>query len=306
MSERKVLTIAIPVRNEEANIPTLRSVIDDLTEKLESRGISTEIIINENLSTDRSLSLLQEWESQNPKLKVVPLLTPLTLQASILSMMKESTGDAFILYQSDLQDPPNLILTFVEHWIKGEEIVVGVISSRGEGMLNQIGRRIFYQTLKAFSDGHFIGGFQDFYLISRRIYKDLIQLPSEGLFLRGHISSRFGPLLEIPYVRDNRVAGKTNFSFAQKYSFALDGLLLFGTRFVRMISTLSFVMFLCSTLFASALALSAFLGFRFHFEGFLTIAVGILAIISILGLALGLILEYLIRIYKVLILNYRG
>lgn len=305
MSERRLLTIAIPVRNEEANIPTLISAIDDLTEKLESKGVSTEIIINENASTDKSLRLLQEWESKNSKLKVVPLLTPLTFQGSILAMMKRSSGDAFVILQSDLQDPPNLILTFVEHWIKGEEIVVGVISSRREGKSNQIGRKLFYRTLRAFSDGHFIGGFQDFYLISKRVYSELANLPSEGLFLRGHISSRFGPLLEIPYVRNSRVAGKTNFHFVQKYTLALDGILLFGTRFVRVVSTLSFMMFLFSTIFVSALTLSFLLGIRFPLKGWLSIVAGILAIMSILGLALGLILEYLIRIYRFLILNNR-
>lgn len=298
-----LLTIGIPVRNEEENIPALRRKIEELVTQIEKRKISVEIIINENMSQDNSLSLLEDWQKESQMIRLFPLKTPLSFQASIISMMKEANGDAFIVYQSDLQDPPEIILTFLEHWLEGHEIVAGVITSREEGFFNRIGRKLFYRSLRLVTDDHFITGFQDFYLISKRVYTSLLDLPKEGLFLRGHISSRFGDVIQVPYSRRKRVAGKTNFNFPKKYSLALDALLLFGTRFIRILSSASFVLFIVSSLSILYFSLSYFLGFRFQVRGWASLSLLILLLVSTIGLTTGLILEYLIRIYRLLVLD---
>ena len=105
----QLVTIGIPVRNEEENISELKIAISSLISRLELKGLDVEIIINENGSTDRSLEMLRIWESQEERLKVNKLEPPLTFQASILKMMKAADGDAFIIYQSDMQDPIELV-----------------------------------------------------------------------------------------------------------------------------------------------------------------------------------------------------
>lgn len=298
-----LLTIGIPVRNEGENIPALKRTIEEIVAKIEKKKISVEIIINDNVSEDNSLILLESWQKEFPIIRLFSLQTPLSFQASIISMMREANGEAFVVYQSDLQDPPELILNFVDLWLEGHEIVAGVITSRQEGVINRIGRRLFYRSLQLVTDDHFIAGFQDFYLISKRVYTSLLDLPKEGLFLRGHISSRFGDVTQVQYSRRKRTAGKTNFNFPKKYSLALDALLLFGTRFIRFLSSVSFVLFIVSSLSILYFSLSYILGFRFQVRGWASLSLLILLLVSIIGLATGLILEYLIRIYRLLIFD---
>lgn len=298
-----LLTIGIPVRNEEENIPALRLAIEEIVRKIEEKNINVEVIINENVSVDNSLNLLEAWKKDFPIIRLFQLKTPLSFQGSIISMMKEAKGDAFVVYQSDLQDPPDLILTFVDSWVKGNEIIAGVITSRQEGFINRFGRKLFYHSLKLVTDDYFIAGFQDFYLISKRVYSGLLDLPNEGLFLRGHITSRFGNVIQVPYSRRERVAGKTNFNFPQKYSLALDALLLFGTRFIRILSSASFALFTISFLSIIYFAFSYILGFRFQVKGWASLSLLILLLVSLIGLTTGLILEYLIRIYRLLVLH---
>jgi len=301
--ENQLLTIGIPVRNEEENIPELKLAVSDLIARLEVKGINVEIIINDNGSTDKSLEMLRIWESYEKRLKVNKLEPPLTFQASILKMMKTAEGDAFVIYQSDMQDPIDLIDGFVNQWQQGYSIVAGVIRDRKESFLKKNVRKLFYRTLKLFSDGNFIVGFQDFYLISKNVYKTLATLPNEGLFLRGHISSRFGEVFTLEYSRKNRLKGESNFKFPEKYGLALDGLLLFGTRFIRVLSTSSFLLFIISIILILVIGIGYLFGVRVPMRGWASIYVGILALLSLLGLAVGIILEYLIRIYRVILLK---
>jgi glycosyltransferase involved in cell wall biosynthesis len=300
-----LLTIGIPVRNEEGNIPALRLAIEDIVKKIKIKNVNVEIIINDNLSKDKSLSLLEEWQKDFPIIRLFALQTPISFQASIVSMMREAKGDAFVVYQSDLQDPPELILTFVEHWLEGHEIVAGVISNRKEGFINRIGRKFFYRSLQLVTDQFIVSELQDFYLISDRVYKSLLTLPNEGLYLRGHITTRFGSVIQVPYSRRLRTAGKTNFNFAEKYSLALDALLLFGSRFIRILSTLSFVLFLVSTISVISFFLMYSVGIRFPARGWASLSILVLMLVSLVGLTTGLILEYLIRIYRLLVFKQK-
>lgn len=152
--------------------------------------------------------------------------------------------------------------------------------------------------MKAFSDGEIIVGFQDFYLLDRSIVDNLKVLSPEGLFLRGHIATRFGAVLQVPYVRADRQRGTSNFGFPTKYALALDGLLLFGTRFIRAVSTISFAVFCFGAIGTVALLLSYLFGFRATVNGWASLGVALLTLLSLLGMTTGLILEYLIRIYR--------
>ena len=105
------------------------------------------------------------------------------------------------------------------------------------------------------------------------------------------------------YGRKNRLKGKSNFKFPEKYGLALDGLLLFGTRFVRVLSTSSFLLFVVSIILILVIGIGYVFGVRVPMRGWASIYVGILALLSLLGLAIGIILEYLIRIYRVILLK---
>jgi hypothetical protein len=217
--------------------------------------------------------------------------------------MKQSIGDAFVVFQSDLQDPPELILEFVGEWTESGSIVAGVIKKRQEKLTSRMTRRIFYSVLRRFSDGEFISGFQDFYLLPKDVYKNLCDLSQEGLFLRGHISSRFSNVKTISYVRSDRLRGTTNFNFARKYTLALDGILLFGTRFIRFVSTVSLGIFVFGILMILFLVGAFLFGLKASVSGWTSVGVALLMLLSLLGMTTSLILEYLVRIYRLLVLQ---
>ena len=298
MFDKKLITIGIPVLNEELNIPTLKERLNPVIEELERRKISVEIIINNNASSDASADLLDTWSNVDTNVRVNHFPITVPFQESILRMLQQSKGDAFVLLQSDLQDPPELLIEFVTKWETNEKIVAGIISKRHEGILQRAVRKIFYKVLKSFSDGKIIVGFQDFYLIDRSIVDQLKNLSPEGLFLRGHISSRFGHVEQVSYIRADREKGNSNFEFPAKYSLALDGLLLFGTRFIRTISTISFGVFCVGVVGTITVLLSYVFGYRAAMHGWASLGVILLTLLALLGMTTGLILEYLIRIYR--------
>jgi dolichol-phosphate mannosyltransferase len=298
VAEQRLISIGIPVLNEGLNIPALVNRLNPVLDEITNRGFSVEILVNDNASTDESAVLLDDWAKSDSRLTINHFSITVPFQESILRLLQQSKGDAFVLLQSDLQDPPEVLIQFTDSWMNGAKIVAGVITKRSEGLFQRAIRRIFYRLLKSFSDGKIIVGFQDFYLVDKTIVADLKQLSAEGLFLRGHISTRFGHVQQVQYVRAGRERGKSNFNFPAKYSLAMDGLLLFGTRFVRTISTISFGLF-CFGIFGTfSILISYFFGFRPAMSGWASLGVILLTLLALLGMTTGLILEYLIRIYR--------
>jgi dolichol-phosphate mannosyltransferase len=298
VGKRKLVTIGIPVLNEELNIPKLIDRLHPVIHEITQSGLDLEIIVNNNASTDDSPHLLNDWHKSDARVRINHLPITVPFQESILRLIQDSRGDAFVLLQSDLQDPPELLEEFIKFWSLGNNVVAGVIIKRTEGILQRTIRKIFYRALKMFSDGKIIVGFQDFYLIDRTVIDQLRRLSSEGLFLRGHISTRFGHVHQVQYVRANRERGTSNFNFPTKYSLALDGLLLFGTRFIRTISTISFGVFCFGILGTLIVIVSYLFGFRPEMHGWASLGVILLTLLALLGMTTGLILEYLIRIYR--------
>lgn len=298
MAEQKLITIGVPVLNEELNIPALIARLNPVIEEIGRKELTVEVLVNNNASTDNSGTLLDNWAISDSRVRINHFPITVPFQESILRLLQQSKGDAFVLLQSDLQDPPEVLIDFISNWKSDQKIVAGVITKRREGIIQRSIRKVFYRLLKSFSDGKIIVGFQDFYLIDRSIIDQLKQLSPEGLFLRGHISTRFGHVQQVPYTRADRERGKSNFNFPAKYSLALDGLLLFGTRFIRTISTISFGVFCFGTLGTIVVLLSYLFGYRAAMQGWASLGVILLTLLSLLGMTTGLILEYLIRIYR--------
>ena len=298
MVNQKLITIGIPVLNEELNIPILISRLNPVIEEIGRRGLKIEVLVNNNASSDESGKLLDSWANSDSRVRINHFPMTVPFQESILRLLQQSGGDAFVLLQSDLQDPPEVLIDFISSWILRQKIVAGVISKRREGIIQRSIRKVFYWLLRSFSDGKIVVGFQDFYLIDRAIIDQLKQLSPEGLFLRGHISTRFGYVHQVPYIRADRERGKSNFNFPTKYSLALDGLLLFGTRFVRTISIISFGVFCIGILGTIAVLMSYLFGYRAAMHGWASLGVILLTLLALLGMTTGLILEYLIRIYR--------
>lgn len=293
------ITVAIPVKNEYENIPELFSCISRLLSNKKFTSVDFEVLINNNASTDNSWSLIEKLAKADKRIKTFNITHELTFQETIQDMMKKATGDAFTIYQSDHQDPVEVLVKFIELWVEKPQIVIGVINKRPGGLISNSIRKVFYLSLNRFSDGNFISNFQDFYLLPKTVYRKIALLPSNGLFIRGYISTNYRNITVVKYNRNPRIKGKTNFDTNKKYSLAMDGLLLYGSKFIRKIAQVSFIIFMFSLIFIVTILTTYFLGVKASVKGWASLAAIMMLLVSLLSLTLGIILEYLIRIYKV-------
>lgn len=296
---RYSVCIGIPVKNEINNLGLLKDQLISLINNPKFKDIDFQIYINDNLSSDGSAEFLQLWESNHESVRVFLLKQPLDFQGTIKDLMTKSNSDAFALIQSDLQDPVVVLEKLLSTWLENPEyIVAGRIISRNDFFLTNLIRKMFYWLLGTSSGKSYVSGFQDFYVLPKYVYSQVAALSSSGLFIRGFLNFYFTKIIFIDYIRSKRYSGKSNFKLSSMYDLALDGLLLYGRRFIRLLSFLSFFVFTLSVLaFLIILIMSAF-GFNFGVRGWASIALGISVLASIMGMLAGIILEYLIRIYS--------
>jgi len=258
-----------------------------------------EVIVNDNLSSDGGTPLLMDWAENEKKVKLFVLDTPLDFQATVHDLMCKATGEGFALFQSDLQDPIEVLEELIDNWlINPERIVAGKITSRRESVIENLARKFFYFLLDASSDKTYINGFQDFYVLPKFVYQQIVNLPNQNLFIRGFLNFSFSNVLYVDYKREPRKAGKSKFNFVRMYDLALDGLLLYGRNFVRSVSLLSFFLFSISSLGVFLLIILWLTGYNSGVQGWMSTALGISLTLSFLGLVVGIQLEYLIRIYR--------
>lgn len=301
---KKLLSIGIPVKNEFDNILELKMQITNLLNLEKYSDFQFEVIINDNLSSDGSTSLLMDWATREKNVKLYVLDTPLDFQATVRDLMCKATGEGFALFQSDMQDPIDVLEELLDTWlINPERIVAGKITKRKEAAVVNISRKIFYFLLDASSDKTYVNGFQDFYILPKYVYAQIVNLPSQNLFIRGFLNYTFSNMIYVDYTREPRKAGKSKFNFSIMYDLALDGLLLYGRNFIRHISIISFFVFSISSLGSTILIILWLAGYNSGVRGWMSIALGISLTLSFLGLAVGILLEYLIRIYRRLQLN---
>lgn len=296
--DAKLLTIVIPVRDEEHAIPALRAAVGGIREQLQTLGTPTEVIISDNSSKDRSWILLEEWAREDVGVRCYRLAHDYGFQTSLMFGMRQARGGAVVVLQSDLQDPPALILDFVRAWQAGSRVVAGIAEKRAEGLISRAGRQQFYRALSIASDQSLLRGFQDFYLLDRSVYVPLSRGPMAHQFLRGRIAAEFGVDQLIRYRRSPRLAGKSKFSFAAKYALALDGLLLYSHRFLRAVALMSGVVVASCVAGLLALFLLWIVGVRPAVAGWLSILSVILVLLAIVAGGFALTFEYLVRIYR--------
>lgn len=299
----KTLSIVIPVCDEKDNLELLRNSLNKVLSSETLKGIKVEILINDNNSRDGSVEYLNAWANEDDKVRFFPLKNNIGFQNSILYGMNNATGDALIVLQSDLQDPPEIIEIFVKYWLDGARVVGGIIRNRNENFFSKNIRRIFYWFLGASSDESIVISFQDFYLLDRSVYEIIKRTKPFHAFIRARISSEFGIDAIVPYDRNPRLNGISKFNFAAKYKLALDALLMYGSRFVRLLSLISFASSVLLFIGNISLFLLHFTGVKYLVQGWLSLISILLFGFSLILLLISIIIEYLFRIYRILSLS---
>ena len=201
--------------------------------------IHFEIIFVNNSSTDGSLEklkelLLKKKNNEQITFKIISFSRNFGYQKSLLAGYNHSTGDASIVIDTDLEDPPELIVEFIVQWNKGYEVVYGKRIDRQENWLIKKMRDNFYRILSLTADFKINDQMAEFCLISRRVRENILKINPTFTFFRSEIAFLGLKTFGIDYKREKRVAGQTKYNILTMFEFAITGFLTSSTFFLRL------------------------------------------------------------------------
>jgi dolichol-phosphate mannosyltransferase len=293
---KRLISIAIPVLNEASNVERAYEAVTRVMEE-ELGDYDYEIVFTDNHSADETFEILMALGSRDSRVRAVRFSKNFGYQNSILTGYALCRGDAAVQLDCDLQDPPELIPEFVREWEAGSRVVYGVRRSRAEGPVITLLRRVFYRGLGRLSEDPLPTDAGDFRLLDRLVIDQLVHLTDPNPYLRGSIAWIGYGQKGIEYDRRARLSGRSNFSGAQLASLAIDGLLAHSALPLRFAAYVG-----VGTGVVALLGGIGYLVGRFWLgqdwpAGFATLAFLVLTSLSVNAIFLGLIGEYLSRIY---------
>jgi dolichol-phosphate mannosyltransferase len=297
---RKLISFCIPVYNESGNVERLVARLQSTAAALSDR-YDFEFLFTDNCSEDDTAEKLKAAALGDPRIRVILLSRNFGFQKSILTNYLNARGDALIQLDADLQDPPEMAVTFIEMWERGYKVVYGIRRKRLEGALITRLRKAGYALISSLAEEPIPLDAGDFRLIDRVIVHALNQYNDYAPYLRGAIATCGYPQIGVEYDRAQREAGRSNFGIREMVKLGMDG--LFSTSMVPLrLATWVGV----AAILVSVLAVPAYVVLRYtdpNFPaGFASIYIFIMISMGVNALLLGVFGEYIGRIFR----NTRG
>lgn len=293
-SNPPMLSVVIPVHNEAEVIPLL---LPRLSKVCRSIGGSVELLFIDDGSRDNSVALLFQARLSNPDIRVLQLSRNFGKEAAVSAGLSHASGDAIVLLDADLQDPPELIPDMVREWQKGADVVLMKRRSRaGESWLKRTTASLFYRTINKISDAPIPVDTGDFRLMSRRTVDALNELPERNRYLKGMFAWVGMKTVTLEFDRDPRIAGQTKWNYLKLMHLAMEGITSFSTRPLRIALVLGLMAATCGGLFGTWEVIRA-LVYGISTPGYASMIAMITFLSGIQLLCVGLLGEYVGRIY---------
>ncbi|MEA4924908.1 MAG: glycosyltransferase family 2 protein [Syntrophomonadaceae bacterium] len=292
----KKLSVVIPVYYNEGSLPGLLTELTRVENELRSsRGIELEIIFVDDGSGDNSFAELMKIKEQRPATTVIKLARNFGAIHAVKTGLQYVTGDCFTMLAADLQDPPELLLTMADKWLAGSKFVICVRESRQDPLLSKLFARVYYSILRlAVTQDYPSGGF-DLALMDSLLLPYLQQSGKNINISLFAYWLGFEPEI-IYYQRREREHGKSRWTFSKKFTYLLDSILGFSVVPIRMISFTGFIVALLSFIYGVFLVVNASINHAIV-PGFTTIATLVSFLLGLIIIMLGIIGEYLWRIF---------
>ena len=293
------LSIIFPVFNEEGN---LRPLYSQITEVCDPLDLEYEMIFVDNGSYDNSLDAIRELKDKDDKVKFISLSRNFGHQGGLFAGMSYASGEAIITMDADLQHPPDLIPAMVNLWNEGYEVINTIKSQNHMNGIRGTQVRLFYWLISRISGVKLSFGQSDFRLIDRKVLDILLTMPEHRKFLRGIVNWIGFSQTSIQYSVAERLRGQSKFSYRTLLSFALDGIFSFSTLPLRFFIGLGAGVALLSlayALIAASLGIARYIYPNIQLPpGWATLAVAISFLGSVQLIAIGILGEYVGRIYE--------
>ena len=291
-----LISLVVPCYNEEPVLEETLRRLEILSASL--REFRLELVFVDDGSRDKTREILTQAANGDARIKLVIFSRNFGHQIAVTAGVDQASGDAVVLIDADLQDPPEVVVAMVEKWREGYDVVYGIRAERrGESHLKLVTAKWFYRLLNRISDIPIPLDTGDFRLMSRRVVECLKYMPERDRFIRGMVSWVGFKQIGIPYCREPRFAGESKYPLRKMLSFSVDGILSFSTKPLRVATTLG--------LASSLLALGGILYVLYvrmftstWVEGWAGILCSILFLGGVQLITIGILGEYVGRIYN--------
>lgn len=292
--KKPTLSVVAPCFNEEGVLHELYRRISGV---LDGAGESWELVLVNDGSRDRTPEIMRELHAKDPRVKVIDFARNFGHQIAVTAGMDYARGDAVVLIDADLQDPPELILEMLAKWREGYEVVYAVRAARkGETWFKEFTAKAFYRIIYKITDINIPMDTGDFRLMDRKVVEALKQMKEKHRFLRGMSVWVGFRQTGVKYVRAERFAGETKYPLKKMLKFAMDGITSFS-YFPLQVAT--YIGFISAALAVLGIIITIILRLSGSqaFYGQATTLVSVLFLGGVQLICLGIIGEYLGRIY---------
>ena len=294
--EKKKVSLVIPMYYEEEVANECYEKVSNVLKGLDKYDY--EIIFVNDGSKDKTLEILEEVSKKDEKAKIISFSRNFGHQAAVTAGLREVTGDAIVIIDADLQDPPKLIPKMLELWEQGNEVIYGKRKTRkGESAFKLLTAKMFYKTLNALSDVEIPKDTGDFRLVDRKVVDVINSLPEHNKFLRGLFSWVGFKQKAYEYERQERFAGKTKYPLKKMLKLASDGIISFSSKPIKLVGALGIISIVISIIILIYALISYIFQLNNLSAGWTSIMVAITFFAGVQLLSLWIISEYIGRIY---------
>jgi dolichol-phosphate mannosyltransferase len=288
-------SIIAPCFNEESVLPELHRRIQEV---MDQTGEAWELVLINDGSRDRTSEVMRELHALDPRVKVVDFARNFGHQIAATAGLDYAQGDVVVIIDADLQDPPELILDMISCWKEGYEVVYAVRTERkGETWFKEFTAKLFYRIIYRITDVDIPLDTGDFRLMDRKVVEAMRRMRERNRFIRGMTSWVGFRQTGVRYVRQERYAGETHYPFRKMFRFALDAITSFSYAPLQLATYLGFVIAGLSAIAALLVVFARLFMGTNPFYGQATTLVTVLFLGGVQLITLGIIGEYLGRIY---------
>ncbi len=292
---RQTISMVVPVFNEEEVLPEFYRRATDALAALE--GLDYELLFVDDGSHDGSFQQLERLAEQDARVRVLKFSRNFGHQIAITAGIDNARGDCLVVIDSDLQDPPELVADMVAKWREGYDVVYAVREDRkGEGRLKLWTASVFYRLLRRIVKIEIPVDVGDFRLMSRRAAVEFRRLREKDRFVRGLVSWLGFKQTGVKYHRSERFAGDTKYPYSKMVKFALDGITSFSTAPLMLAMWVGYAASIFAFIYLISVFVQKLMGITV--EGWATIMVAMLFLGGVQLICLGILGEYIGRIFN--------
>jgi glycosyltransferase involved in cell wall biosynthesis len=287
------ISVVIPVFNEEQTLPELDA---RLREALCGTDKRYEIVFVNDGSSDRSAEIMHRLREADERVRIIEFSRNFGHQPAISAGLDHAAGDAVIVMDGDLQDPPEVLPTLIERWEKGYDVVYAVRRNRKEGVLDRFAYTTFYRLIARLSDTSLPLDSGDFALMDRKVVDLIVQMPERSRYIRGLRSWLGFNQIGVEYDRSARYAGRSKYDLRSLLALASDGIVSFSDIPLKLAMRLGLAITGLASVIAMWTLVKRLVGYDVV-PGFATLALLVLFFGGVQLVTIGILGEYIARIY---------